>query len=168
MPTIFRLVCLHLANLQFEKLTTDYQVCPARWNCLCVWLASFPSPSYCLLTSTGEGDTLHTLPKTAGLVLVDEDRAQDVYNYVSAVSTPMREGKVITKQACYLPSVVGHPGPLIGETRIKGLLVATGHTCWGIQNGPATGKVLSEIIFEGKAKSADLGSLDPREMMGEA
>lgn len=37
-----------------------------------------------------------------------------------------------------------------------------GHTCWGIQNAPATGKCLSELVFEGKVNSAQIATLDPR------
>lgn len=69
------------------------------------------------------------------------------------------------KQACYLPSVVGGNGPLIGETGVRGLLMATGHTCWGIQNSCATGKLISEFVFDGKAKSAKIGGLDPRTVL---
>jgi glycine/D-amino acid oxidase-like deaminating enzyme len=53
-------------------------------------------------------------------------------------------------------------GPLIGKTKTPGLYVASGHTCWGIQNGPATGKLMSEFIFDGDAQSADVSKLDPR------
>jgi glycine/D-amino acid oxidase-like deaminating enzyme len=72
---------------------------------------------------------------------------------------------VAIKQACYLPSVAGADGPLIGETGIKGLLIASGHTCWGIQNSCATGKLMSEFVFDGKAKSAKIGALDPRAVL---
>lgn len=44
--------------------------------------------------------------------------------------------------------------------------MATGHTCWGIQNSAATGKLVSEMLFEGKARSADVRGLDPRVFMG--
>jgi glycine/D-amino acid oxidase-like deaminating enzyme len=72
---------------------------------------------------------------------------------------------VLVKQACYLPTVSGGGGPLIGETGIKGLLIATGHKCWGIQNSCATGKLVGEFVFEGEAKSAKIGGLDPRKVM---
>jgi glycine/D-amino acid oxidase-like deaminating enzyme len=42
------------------------------------------------------------------------------------------------------------------------LVLAAGHTCWGIQNGPATGKLVGEFVFEGRAVSAKVGGLDPR------
>ncbi|KAH6715623.1 FAD dependent oxidoreductase [Leptodontidium sp. MPI-SDFR-AT-0119] len=113
----------------------------------------------------GEGDTLVTLPASSDLVTCDEDSCQDIIDYVSSISTPLREGEVLVKQACYLPSVAGGGGPLIGETGIRGLLLATGHTCWGIQNSCATGKLMSEFIFEGEAKSARIEGLDPRRFL---
>lgn len=45
---------------------------------------------------------------------------------------------------------------------VPGLFVAAGHTCWGIQNGPGTGKLMSEFVFDGAAKSANVDKLDPR------
>ncbi|RDW87342.1 FAD dependent oxidoreductase-1 [Coleophoma crateriformis] len=113
----------------------------------------------------GEGDTLVPLPKSSDLVECDESRCQDIIDYVGSISTPLREGEVLVKQACYLPSVSVGGGPLIGQTGIKGLLMATGHTCWGIQNSCATGKLMSEFVFDGKAKSANIGSLDPRKVL---
>ena len=114
----------------------------------------------------GEGDTLVPLPKTTAEVVTDESRCQDIIDYVSSISDELRDGEVTVRQACYLPNVqAASGGPLIGETGVKGLLIAAGHSCWGIQNGPGTGKLISEIVFDGKAKSANIGSLDPRKVM---
>jgi glycine/D-amino acid oxidase-like deaminating enzyme len=110
----------------------------------------------------GEGDSLIPLPKTSDLVVCDDDRCQDIIDYISSISTPLRSGEVLIKQACYLPHVSSGGGPLIGPTGTKGLWMASGHTCWGIQNSCATGKLMSEFIFEGEAKSARIESLDPR------
>lgn len=44
--------------------------------------------------------------------------------------------------------------------------MAAGHTCWGIQNSCATGKVMSEFVFEGAARSADVRELDPGLVIG--
>lgn len=95
----------------------------------------------------------------------DLDRCQDIIDYVSTVSAPLRNGEVLARQACYLPSVENGGGPLIGETGIRGLFIAAGHTCWGIQNSCATGKLMSEFIFDGKAKSAKIDTLDPRTVL---
>lgn len=110
----------------------------------------------------GEGDTVVPLPADASKVECDEKRCQEIIDCCAAISDTMRDGDVLVKQACYLPSVTVGGGPLIGKTATKGLFLATGHTCWGIQNSCATGKLMSEFIFDGKAKSANIDSLDPR------
>ncbi|GAB7350316.1 hypothetical protein MBLNU459_g0948t1 [Dothideomycetes sp. NU459] len=112
----------------------------------------------------GEGDREVPLPLASDLVEVDEQRCQDIVNYVASVSDELRDGEVTARQACYLPNVdaSGSGGPLIGETGVKGVLMAAGHTCWGIQNGPGTGKLISEFVFDGRAKSAKIAGLDPR------
>jgi glycine/D-amino acid oxidase-like deaminating enzyme len=114
----------------------------------------------------GEGDHLVALPPTSDAVAVDDKRCQDIIDHVSTVSEELRDGTVTARQACYLPNVDGrHGGPLIGETGVKGVLMGAGHTCWGIQNAPGTGKCLSELVWEGKIKSANLASLDPRKVL---
>jgi len=52
--------------------------------------------------------------------------------------------------------------PLIGQvTGVKGAYVATGHSCWGILNAPATGAALAELIVDGRSKIVDLTPFDP-------
>ncbi|KAH6509812.1 hypothetical protein HBI56_129970 [Parastagonospora nodorum] len=110
----------------------------------------------------GEGDTLIPLPALSSSVEVDQGRCEDIISQVSSISEELRDGEVTARQACYLPNVEGRGGgPIVGETRVKGVFLGTGHTCWGIQNGPGTGRVLSEMVWEGKASSADVRSLAP-------
>lgn len=114
----------------------------------------------------GEGDRLVPLPKSTDLVEVDESRCQDIVDYVSAISDELRDGEVTARQACYLPNVAaGAGGPLVGHAGVKGLYIAAGHTCWGIQNAPGTGKLMSEFVFDGEAKSAKVKNLDPRNVL---
>ncbi|KAL8871336.1 MAG: hypothetical protein Q9174_002809 [Haloplaca sp. 1 TL-2023] len=114
----------------------------------------------------GEGDHLVPLPKTTEDVETDLARCQDIIDYVASISDELRDGEVTARQACYLPNVeAASGGPLIGQTGVKGLLLAAGHTCWGIQNGPGTGKLISEFVFDGKARSANIASLDPRKVL---
>lgn len=110
----------------------------------------------------GDGDELIPLPVSTGLVQCDESRCQEIYEQVSSISEELRDGEVTARQACYLPNVSRGGGPLVGKTSVRGLLMGAGHTCWGIQNGPATGKLLSELVYDGEVKSAQIGSLDPR------
>ena len=114
----------------------------------------------------GEGDMDVKLPATTSEVIVDEARCDELISQVASISDQIREGRVTRKQACYLPIVnIGGLGPLIGETGVEGLLLASGHSCWGINNAPATGVILSELVFDGKAKSADIRSMDPKRVI---
>ncbi len=103
------------------------------------------------------------LPLTTAEVEVDEARCEDIIAQVGGISDELgRNGEVLARQACYLPQ----GGPYIGQVgSTKGLIVAAGHTCWGIQNAPGTGKLVSELIFDGKAKSARLGGCDPANVL---
>lgn len=111
----------------------------------------------------GEGDTLVDLPETSDAVEVVREKCDELYHYVSKLSKNLSSGHILKRQACYLPvlNVSTSSGPLIGETNVDGLYVASGHSCWGINNAPATGKVMAELLFEGEAKSADISALDP-------
>lgn len=115
----------------------------------------------------GEGDMEVELPASTAEVEVDEERCDELLAQVSSISDHIRLGRVTRKQACYLPivSVGASGGPLIGFTDTEGLILATGHSCWGINNAPATGLLVSEMVFDGEAKSADIQMLDPRRIL---
>ena len=52
--------------------------------------------------------------------------------------------------------------PLIGPVPdVEGAYVATGHSVWGMLNGPATGEAMAELIIDGYASSVDLTPFDP-------
>ncbi|KAH7008435.1 FAD dependent oxidoreductase [Ilyonectria destructans] len=113
----------------------------------------------------GEPDTLIPLPDTADQVEHDEAQCDDLISYISTISPVLGSAPIKAKQACYLPRHMRfgqEGGPLIGKTTTPGVWAAAGHTCWGIQNGPGTGKLMSEFIFDGAAKSANVDKLDPR------
>ncbi|KAL1660090.1 FAD dependent oxidoreductase [Schizophyllum commune] len=110
----------------------------------------------------GPGDD-SALPDTVDEVQVDQEACESVWKHVASISQPLREGKVDKRQACFLPVVSAGGGPIVGEATsiAKGLYIATGHTCWGICNAPGTAKALSELIFQGKIKCANLKKLHP-------
>ena len=120
----------------------------------------------------GPDDYNVPLPDTSGSVAVDDQRCNDVWIAVKSISQEIHDGEVITKQACYKPQIRPHEedeevGPMVGPTGIEGLWLATGHDEWGIQNAPGTGLVMSEMIFEGAARSANCDSLDPKHFLEE-
>ncbi|GMM49312.1 Tda3 protein [Starmerella bacillaris] len=103
------------------------------------------------------------LPETADLITVDDRYAEAIYQYGSALSDRIGNGQINIKQACYLP-VVDSPytsGPFVGRSNVRNLMIATGHTCWGINNAPATGLLLAEILFEGRAHTVNARGLTP-------
>lgn len=42
----------------------------------------------------------------------------------------------------------------------EGVYVASGHSCWGILNGPATGEAMAQLISQGKSTTS-LAAFDP-------
>ncbi|KAG6492335.1 hypothetical protein ZIOFF_047292 [Zingiber officinale] len=90
-----------------------------------------------------------------------------LHEIASTVSSHLRDGEaeVVAEQACFLPCT-DDGLPVIGEIPgIKGCYVATGHSCWGILNGPATGASLAELIFDGNSTTADLKPFSPSRVL---
>ncbi|XP_068657201.1 D-amino-acid oxidase [Aristolochia californica] len=86
-----------------------------------------------------------------------------LHRVAERVSSHLRPGEaqVQAEQACFLPCTEDGR-PVIGEMpNIRGCYVATGHNCWGILNGPATGAALAELILDGHASIVDLTPFTP-------
>ncbi|KAK8066330.1 hypothetical protein PG997_013077 [Apiospora hydei] len=114
----------------------------------------------------GEPDSTIPLPEAADQAECDEAQCDDLISYIGTVSSTLGSAPILAKQSCYIPRHMRfgeERSPLVGGTSVSGLWIAAGHTCWGIQNGPATGKLMSEYIFDGAPKSADIDDLDPRQ-----
>lgn len=107
------------------------------------------------------------LPELVTDVTLEDDEIEDLWRAVSSVSQEISDGEVVTNQACHKAQIRKHEeneevGPIVGPLDVQGLWVATGLDEWGVSNGPAVGLIMSEMILEGKAKSADVESLDPK------
>ncbi|KVI02718.1 FAD dependent oxidoreductase [Cynara cardunculus var. scolymus] len=71
------------------------------------------------------------------------------------------EARVKAEQACFLPCT-DDSIPVIGEIPgMAGCFVATGHSCWGILNGPATGAAMAELVMDGGSSIVDLTRFSP-------
>ena len=117
--------------------------------------------------SSGPDDYDVPLPNSTSDVVVDKERCNDVWTALQSVSQEIHDGEILVKQACYKPQIRKHEedeevGPIVGSTGIRGLWIATGHDEWGMQNSAGTGLVMSEMILDGKAQSADCDILDPK------
>lgn len=111
-----------------------------------------------------QGDRNVPLPPPGSAVEVSSDSCQGIINAATSISNELRNGQVTGRRACYLPVLdIGDSNdPLIGQTELAGLVLATGHSCWGISNATGTGKAISELIFDGKISCMDVSSLHPR------
>jgi len=111
----------------------------------------------------GPGDS-SALPDTVDDVEIDPNACESIWEHVAGISEQLQEGKLEKRQACFLPTVELGGGPIVGEaTQIaKGLVIATGHTCWGICNAPGTAKAIAELIMDGKIQCGNFKRLDPK------
>lgn len=79
----------------------------------------------------GPGDD-SPLPGSVDDVEVNGVACDTIREHVASVSPELRQAAIIKRQACFLPVVSTGGGPIIGEANriARGLIIATGHTCW--------------------------------------
>ncbi|GLI67399.1 hypothetical protein VaNZ11_011585 [Volvox africanus] len=113
----------------------------------------------------GEPQTL-PVPPSAAEVQVEEQLGENIRTVAGSLASCLAQAPVETLQACYLPCAPDGL-PVIGPVpQCQGAFLATGHTCWGILNAPATGLVLAEMIAEGRASSCDVTAFSPSRFAG--
>ncbi|GAA5965956.1 hypothetical protein JCM3765_004133 [Sporobolomyces pararoseus] len=110
------------------------------------------------------------LPSHASKVEVSSSAISTLLNHTALLSPShlstdngSESATVVKEQACYLPVGSGDPvvGKIEGALKDRGIYVASGHSCWGICNGPGTGRVMAEVLLDGKASSVDISDLSP-------
>lgn len=73
-------------------------------------------------------------------------------------------GKQSRHQAWYLPSTPDDL-PIMGALSDQSkCFVATGHSCWGILMGPASGEAMAHLIASGESPHVRLSAFDPSRM----
>eukprot|EP00045_Choanoeca_perplexa_P008907 m.83970 g.83970 ORF g.83970 m.83970 type:complete len:361 (+) comp14669_c0_seq1:58-1140(+) len=109
------------------------------------------------MCSTGDDDA--PLPEDPNHVTVSPADCDRIYSIMGTVSTALQDATILKQQACYLPSSPDS-NPLLGPVPdVPGLFIATGHTCWGILNAPATGEAMADLIVDGKTSHCDVSGL---------
>jgi len=105
------------------------------------------------------------LPELADEVTYDSKATAELQRQAAVVSPEYLDVKkgadLKAEQACYLPLCTRTASPILGGSGDQGIYVAAGHAVWGINNSLGTGLVMSELILDGKAKSADIRQLKP-------
>ncbi|CAI8609314.1 unnamed protein product [Vicia faba] len=96
----------------------------------------------------------------------DNESIEMLKRVAKTVSTHLGEEGLKVEQACFLPGT-DDGVPIIGEiTGVKGCYVATGHSRWGILNGPATGAAVAELVLDGHSTIVDLEKFSPARFAG--
>ncbi|EDO19523.1 hypothetical protein Kpol_1018p55 [Vanderwaltozyma polyspora DSM 70294] len=111
----------------------------------------------------GEGDAVD-LPDSIEDIKPNDEICNELYYYVSKLSSSVSHGEITDRFASYLPvlNIPTGSGPLLGETNMKNLYIATGHSCWGINNAPATGLIMSQLMLEGDCTCAEISVFNPK------
>ncbi|MBV7334388.1 FAD-binding oxidoreductase [Chloroflexi bacterium TSY] len=105
------------------------------------------------------------LPVDPAHVELESGATERLRSMATAFSPELGASEVLAAQACYRP-ITTDGVPLIGRVPdVEGAYVATGHSVWGMLNGPATGEAMAELIVEGTTSKVDLTPFDPRRLL---
>jgi len=111
-------------------------------------------------------EELRNYEPSPGREVADSSRATAAYQSFNSLAPSITQGRLPdVTQACMRPCppdalpMIGHlPG-------VEGAYIAAGHNCWGILWGPVTGKIMSELVLDGRS-SIDLKHFDPKRFGG--
>ncbi len=101
------------------------------------------------------------LPDDPSDVAPDSGAYETLRAMTARLAPKLAAGELLASQTCYRP-VVQDGLPLIGRVPdVAEAYVATGHSVWGMLNGPATGEAMAELIVNGAASTVDIAPFDP-------
>lgn len=106
-----------------------------------------------------------TLPERPEWVQPRPDAGAILQAIAATLSSSLADLQPQRVQACYRP-ITADGVPLLGNVPgVRGAYIATGHSCWGILNAPASGLAMAELLIDGAAHSVDLTAFDPQRLM---
>jgi len=101
----------------------------------------------------GYGDSPRLVTGPASAVAPTPRGAENLAKFAERIFHEAAENAEV--RACNLP-VTEDGIPIIGalsEFGAENAAIAAGHSCWGILNGPATGKIIAELLVDGRISS---------------
>lgn len=111
----------------------------------------------------GYPDSPVIVQEEPGSVEVRSEVVDRLINVAGKLSTELAEAEVVREKcsSCHLP-VTANGMPTMGPfSGVKGAFIATGHSCWGILNAPATGEAMADLIVKGETSHVDLRPFFP-------
>lgn len=104
------------------------------------------------------------LPERPELVQPRPEAGSVLQRIAGNLSSSLADVQPQRVQACYRP-ITEDGLPLLGRVPgVSGAYIATGHSCWGILNAPASGLAMAELIVDGEARSVDLTPFAPQRL----
>ncbi len=104
------------------------------------------------------------LPEDPAEVRASAPATRTLCEVAARLASCLDSAPVLSEHACYRP-ICGDGLPLMGSVaNVEGAFVATGHSCWGILNAPASGLAMSELVIDGAARSVDLRPFTPERL----
>jgi glycine/D-amino acid oxidase-like deaminating enzyme len=101
------------------------------------------------------------VPVDPGTIEPDDAIQAKLQHMVTNTIPALRGAKPVVTQACYRPVTIDGL-PLVGpHPDHPEVIIATGHSVWGMLNGPATGEAVAELIMDGAASTISLDVFDP-------
>ncbi|KAK2148833.1 hypothetical protein LSH36_480g01048 [Paralvinella palmiformis] len=101
------------------------------------------------------------LPSNPEEVSYNPESCTILKQMIANMSSSLRDATVVTERGCYLP-IPPASLPVIGSLPgTGGLYLATGHSCWGILNAPATGEAIAQLIVNGECSVCDISPFSP-------
>ncbi|KAG8821918.1 hypothetical protein FRC17_009702, partial [Serendipita sp. 399] len=125
----------------------------------------YPRPDGTLYICGDRSDPLRQRPLTekATDATPSEFAIRNHTERLELIGSGLKGAEIVKTQACFRPESKRNR-PIIGKLTaggLQGVWIASGHSVWGICNGPGTGKVMAELILDGEASSADIKRLKP-------
>ena len=100
----------------------------------------------------GNNDVLPDDPKD---IVPNIEACKTLRKTISELSSSLKNAPLLKEQACYLPWSPDTKPIISPIQNYEGAFIATGHGCWGILNGPATGLAMAHLIL-GKTIDVDI------------
>eukprot|EP00745_Piridium_sociabile_P003300 TRINITY_DN119707_c0_g1_i1.p1 TRINITY_DN119707_c0_g1~~TRINITY_DN119707_c0_g1_i1.p1 ORF type:complete len:377 (+),score=28.02 TRINITY_DN119707_c0_g1_i1:27-1157(+) len=111
----------------------------------------------------GAGDDLK-LPDDPGAAAREAnfESTERLKRVAETVCPTLKDAKISQRSCCFLP-ISKDNVPLLGPlSNIEGCFIASGHGCWGVLNGPASGLIMADIIASGESKRlTDISRFSP-------
>jgi glycine/D-amino acid oxidase-like deaminating enzyme len=141
-----------------EALFLDYEEKSRDWQSPEVFPRADGTTYVCAISSESP------LPADPGDVAPDPGAIERLEAIARHLSPILARAPILARQACFRPVTLDGL-PLIGTLPgLDGIVIASGHSVWGMLNAPATAEAVAELLADGRARTLDLSAFDPGRM----